>query len=203
MDIIPGQRLQQDEIAEELGISSTPVREALRRLEAEGLVTHQLHKGITVREARPDDVTEVYMLRSLLEGFATRLAAHHLTDEQISELSSLHDSMGVAEADSNPRELTAANSQWHMLIYEAAGSELLLQMVRRLWAAFPWDTLWVITGRPNASLAEHARILTALMARDGDGAERAMIDHIKSAERSVLAFIANSATQTMAQPQPS
>lgn len=189
-EIRPGQRLQQDLVGKELGVSSTPVREALRRLEAEGLVTYLPNKGVTAREVNPDRVHETFQLRELLEAFSTRIATPRLTKEDLKLLSALQQDMRASRKAEDMTTLTATNDQWHMIIHRAAGSELLRQMIATLWRASPWDTLWAIHDRPVAAVREHQRILEALRARDPLAAERAMAEHIRSGEQMLLKFLA-------------
>ncbi len=94
------------------------------------------------------------------------------------------------------QRFTAINDQWHMTIHRASGSELLRQTIARLWRLSPWDTLWVIPGRPQAAVREHQRILEALQRRDPAAAERAMIEHIRSGERMLLNLLATKRGRT-------
>jgi len=188
-EIRPGQRLQQDLVAKELGVSSTPVREALRRLETEGLVTYLPNKGVTVRQIDPDRVHDTFQLRELLECFSTRLATPRLTKEDLKLLSTLQEDMRTFRKSQDIASLTATNDQWHMVIHHAAGSELLRQMIATLWRASPWDTLWTIHERPQAALREHQLILDSLKARNPLAAERAMAAHIRSGEQMLIKFL--------------
>lgn len=187
-EIRPGQRLQQDAVALELGTSSTPVREALRRLEAEGLVTYLPHKGVMVREVDSSRIHEIYVLRALLEGFSTREAVPRLTEENLVVLVALHEDMRAYLLAGDMQNFTATNDQWHMTIHKAAASELLRQMIAWLWRISPWDALWVIPGRAEAAHSEHQRILEALRRRDAATAEQTMADHIRSGERALVRF---------------
>jgi DNA-binding GntR family transcriptional regulator len=189
-EIPPGERLRQDLLAEQLGVSSTPVREALRRLEAEGLVVHVPNKGVTAREAREDDVLEIFPLRILLEGYATRLATSRLTERELESLASLHHMMAQMEAAGDRHAFSEVNDRWHWAIYRAAGSKLLEKTVRSVWRLASVDDLWTIPGRAAASVEEHERILEALRARNGEKAEMAMAEHLRIGQRFLLDFIA-------------
>ncbi len=188
-EIQPGQRLQQDVIAEQLGVSSTPVREALRRLEADGLVVYVPNKGVRARDADRPEVHEAYPIRALLEGYATRLAATRLSEADFDLLGSLHRTMIEMQEAGDLRAFSAVNDRWHVMIYRAAGSKLLEKTIRNVWAACPWDSLMSIPGRPDASIDEHERVMRALGARDPDAAERAMADHIRNGESTLFAFV--------------
>jgi len=194
-EIAPGERLRQDQLAEELGVSSTPVREALRRLEAEGLVLHVPNKGVTAREVRKDDVEEIFPLRILLEGYATRLAASRLTQKDLELLTALHHTMANLEDAGDRRTFAEVNNRWHWIIYRSAGSKLLEKTVWSVWRLASVDDLWTISGRSAASVGEHERILLALRSRDGEEAEKAMADHLGIGQRFLLEYIAARSTQ--------
>ncbi len=191
-EIQPGQRLRQDVIAEQLGISSTPVREALRRLEADGLVVYVPNKGVRARDADKPEVHEAYPIRALLEGYATKLAATRLTEADFSLLRSLHVAMVEMQEAGDLATFSALNDRWHVTIYRAAGSKLLEKTIRGVWTACPWDSIMSIPGRPNATIEEHERVMRALEARDPDAAERAMAEHIRNGENTVFAFVSES-----------
>jgi DNA-binding GntR family transcriptional regulator len=173
----PGQRLQQDELAQQLGVSSTPVREALRRLEAEGLVIRVPHKGVTVRGSDTRELREAYPIRALLEGYAARLAAERISAEEIGLLDSLQLSMRQSWATKDVRAISAANERWHTTVCRAAGSELLLKTIRRIWAVCPLDVMWTNSEQAFVSIDEHEKILEALRAHDSGRAETAMAEH--------------------------
>lgn len=188
-DIRPGQRIRQDDIAERLGISPTPVREALRRLEAEGLLIYVPHKGVRVAELSVDDARDIYMVRSLVEGFAAQLAIPNLAAEDIQQLVELQGLMEQSLAKGELERLTGVNDQWHSLICKAARSRRLQEIITRLWGLFPWDTFWVIHDRAQHSVEEHRRLLQAIQRRDAEKAERLMRQHIRSAGDSVLGYL--------------
>lgn len=188
-EIQPGQRLRQDVLAEQLGVSATPVREALRRLEAEGLVLYVPNKGAMASEATQHEVREIFALRVLLEGYAARLAADRLTEDELDTLSSLNKTMLVLDQSGERKAFSAVNDRWHWIIYRSAGSKLLETTIRGLWRLYAIDSLWTIPGRSTASVVEHERILNALYARDGVEAEKAMAEHHRIGERSMLEFI--------------
>lgn len=188
-EIQPGQRLRQDVIAEQLGVSSTPVREALRRLEADGLVVYVPNKGVRARDADRPEVHEAYPIRALLEGYATRLAATRLADADFDLLWSLHRTMEEMQRAGDLRTFSALNDRWHVTIYRAAGSKLLEKTIRSVWTACPWDNLVSIPGRPSASIKEHEHVMQALATRDADAAEKAMADHVRNGESTLFAFV--------------
>ena len=188
-EIQPGERLRQDLIAEQMGVSSTPVREALRRLEAEGLVLHIPNKGVTASQTTRPQIREVFPLRIMLEGYATRLAASKLSKKELDFLTELHHTMVDLQKAGDLRTFSAVNDRWHSTIYRAAGSKLLEKTIVDIWKTASVDDLWTIPGRSAASVVEHERILRALCRHDPEGAEQAMGDHHRSGERFLLDFI--------------
>jgi DNA-binding GntR family transcriptional regulator len=179
----PGERLRENELAEFVGLSRTPVREALSRLEAEGLVAHDATRGVVVAELDYNMVTELYYMREVLEGTAARLAAQHTSDV---ELSILDDHCQQYEAQLNvPAALPQSNRRFHETLYSCSHNRYLLNMVRLLH-----DALSLLGGttlsdpkRAAETLREHRAVITAIRARDADAAEQAMRAHIRASQK--------------------
>lgn len=127
--IAPGARLRQEELAELFGTSRIPVREALRALEYEGLVTSEPHRGFTVTSLDADDIEEVYELRILLEGQAVRLAIPMMTDEDLADLDDLFRRMQTA---STPDEQLASRERFYTRLYSISGRPRLVGLIARL-----------------------------------------------------------------------
>lgn len=189
-EIRPGERLLQVELAKKMGISSTPIREALRRLEAQGILMHEPNKGVRVAETKPEDALEIYLIRGALEGLATELAVRHMTDEELTKIRSLCRAIDEATNTGKLRRLQRLNHSLHFAIYDAARMPRLRQMIEILWTLYPWDTLYVIPGRAQLSYQEHQALLKALEARDTEAAGAAMREHINAGCRSVMDYIA-------------
>lgn len=186
--LAPGLRLTETDLAARFGVSRTPVRQAIARLESEGLLTHEARRGLTV--TRPDhaQVVELYVMREVLEGAAARLAAQHASATEIGAMAEL-----VA---SEPRHfddaqaLAATNQRLHGLLYLAAHNRYLLRSLEQLGATMALlPTLLTVGGRAQQAHAEHQAILVALQARDGDGAEAAARAHAQAAQRHRLAWL--------------
>jgi DNA-binding GntR family transcriptional regulator len=176
-DLKPGEQLRQCDLAERFGVSVTPVREALRWLESEGLVNYDAHKGSTVVQAEAGATKEKYQIRAVLEGLAAFLAAPKISDEDIHELESYNER--IAEADRSPGEVNDLNRTLHFRIYEMAGSPLLLALMRLLWQSFPQGPQMA---RPREeSVAEHKQLIEALKNRDADRAQAITQQHILGA----------------------
>jgi DNA-binding GntR family transcriptional regulator len=162
-ELRPGDPLRQQELAERFNVSATPVREALRRLEAEGMLRHEPHAGVSVVEVDYGATVENYRIRAALESLAAELAAEVATEEDLLAIEALNDEMAACD---DPQRFNELNHQFHIKIYEAARSPLLLSIVRRLWQAFPHGPKIL---RPLAeSVEHHAAIVAALRARDAE-----------------------------------
>jgi DNA-binding GntR family transcriptional regulator len=128
----PGQRLKEEELARELGISRTPIREALLMLQAEGLVDAIPNRGAMVRVHTSVDLEDLYQLRALLEGYAARRAATRITDEEIEVLRASCERFDALDSEKELREFVRENMVFHSTILDIAGSARLSSMVRRV-----------------------------------------------------------------------
>ena len=189
----PGQRLKEEELARELGISRTPVREALLMLQAEGLVDATPNRGATVRTYTAEDLDDLYQLRALLEGHATRRAASGLSDEAIA---SLHASCErfeslLRDGETDLPELVKENFRFHDTILAGAGSARLGSMLRNV-IELPLvyrSYTWYSPEQRRISGHYHVQIARALEARDADRAEIVMKEHIFEARDHLLAHL--------------
>jgi len=173
----PGSWIDEQKIAAEYGISRTPLREALKVLAVEGLVTMKVRRGAYVTEMSATDVTQVYHLMALLEGDAAGQVARHGTPAQLAELQALHDRL---EKQVRQREaFFATNEAWHLAILEAAGNRWALQMVQDLRKVMKLNRHLSLfkQGRLAESLAEHRAVMAAITARNPADASRLMRAH--------------------------
>jgi DNA-binding GntR family transcriptional regulator len=177
----PGDRLVESELAERLGVSRTPVREALQRLETQAMLTRD-GRSLIVASLDHNQLAELYAVRTELEGLAARLAARHATDEEVRVLQSM-----VAEdralVGGDPRALSRANKRFHKQIHLASHNRFLVQqldLVHRSMALMA-NTSFAAEGRDEVALAEHDEIVAAIAARDGDRAWQALRTHISRA----------------------
>ena len=182
----PGDRLREAEIAAWLGVSRTPVREALKRLQADGLVQSTPWAGMTVTSLDRGQVIELYVMRVELEGLAARLAAEYASD---AEIAALRDHLDKAEAAlDDAAESARLNRGFHAAIYAASHNRYLVQTLAGLsttLALLP-DTTYAVPERPAAALAEHRAIVLAIWANDGAEAEAAARHHMRGARRARL-----------------
>ena len=131
----PGTPLRQRDLAERFDVSYTPVREALRRLESEGLVVTDVHRGATVARTESEEMEKNYRILAVLEALAGTLAVSKMTDPDLTEIETL--SRQVAACHPDDSRLAELNRQFHFRIYECARSPMLLLLMRLLWRSFP------------------------------------------------------------------
>jgi DNA-binding GntR family transcriptional regulator len=176
----PGDRLVESELAERLGVSRTPVREALQRLETQSMLTRD-GRSLIVASLDHNQLAELYVVRSELEGLAARLAARHATEEEIRVLRGMvNDDMRLL---GDPDALSRANRRFHKQIHLASHNRFLVQqldLVHRSMALLA-TTSFAAEGRDSTALAEHDAIVRAIEARDGDAADKALRKHISQA----------------------
>ena len=176
-ELEPGSWIDELKIAEEFGISRTPLREALKVLAAEGLVTMKVRRGAYVTEMSEKDLRDVYHLLSLLESDAAGVVAERATDAQLKTLQDLHAELEAAVADRE--QFFAINERFHMHLLEMADNRWRSQMVadlRKVMKLNRHNSLFK-QGRIEDSLSEHRAILDAMLSRDAEGTRRAMQAH--------------------------
>lgn len=180
-------------IASMLGMSPTPVREAIRTLQAEGLIQHEPHHSLSVNRYSARDIHDLYQMRADLEAQATQLAASRLTETELDTLASLNARMRQCASHESTDALNQLNAEWHLLIYSAADNRILLDLVQHLWKRFMWDVNWIQPGRSLRSVEEHEAVLEALRARDTDEAVRRMREHLQFGEEHAAAWVETAA----------
>ncbi|MBL4917627.1 FCD domain-containing protein [Szabonella alba] len=177
----PGDRLVESELAERLGVSRTPVREALQRLETQSMLTRD-GRSLIVASLDHNQLAELYAVRTELEGLAARLAARHASDEEQRVLRAMVNE-DKALLGGDPRALSRANKRFHKQIHLASHNRFLVQqldLVHRSMALMA-NTSFAAEGRDMAGLAEHEAIVDAIEARDGEAAYQALRTHISRA----------------------
>ncbi len=172
----PGERLNQSRLAEQLGISRTPVREALQKLASEGLVTFSPYRGATVAEFSPSELDDIYSIRIALEGYCARLAAPQITDEQLDQLEALFGQMMVEYERGDRWQLLAVNREFYAVLYAIPNRPSLYNLTmkyldmanlyRRMALAQESYFRRIIEG--------HDELLASLRERDSEGVERVL-----------------------------
>jgi DNA-binding GntR family transcriptional regulator len=190
-DLQPGQQLKQQGLADQLGMSSTPIREVLRVLEAEGLLVRIPYKGVYVAEVSPQQAEEITPIRAVLEGLAVQLGVPRLTDQEIETLDGLTKAMEEALAQMDFVLVRKLNFDFHNTIYQASGSAKLVNMIERLWPEFATNLLWMVPGRAQRSVQQHYAIMEAIRERDATRAATLVAEHIHTAGNSIVEFLRN------------
>lgn len=184
-------------IAEELGVSQMPVREALKELAAEGLVEHIPYRGMRVVAFATQDVADLYTHRGVLEGMAAGAAATEMSEQELEELAQIQQEIEDHMEVEQLADYRRLNRQFHQMIYRASGRNYIVRTLDQLWTAFPtmlWSNFAQTVGRTfperdRNDNAEHERILAALQARDTAEAEEAMRAHILSTAEQLVAVL--------------
>lgn len=181
-ELAPGAWVDEQTLADEFGISRTPMREALKVLAAEGLVRLEPRRGCYVAELSEQDLDEIFPVMALLEGRVAYEAARKVTAADLARLTALHQALEEAAAAGDADRFFEANQAFHAALQEIAGNRWLKQMIddaRKVIKLTRRDSL-NLEGRLRQSLAEHRQILKAIEARDPDAAGRSMHDHLLS-----------------------
>jgi DNA-binding GntR family transcriptional regulator len=185
----PGERIPEEEIARSLGVSRTPVREALRRLQERGMLSVGAGRSLVVAELSRQQVLELYAMREILEGSAARFAAQHANE---TEIDILHHLLGELEKHGdNPRMLVSLNRRFHRAICEAAHNRYLIATLDGMHDALALlhSNTFRLPSRRSESDAEHRRIVAAIERRDPDEAEAAARNHVRQAQRTRFAML--------------
>ena len=179
-ELEPGSWIDELKLAEAYGISRTPLREALKVLATEGLVTMKVRRGAYVTEVSEKDLSDVYHLLALLESDAAGVVATRASPEQLAELQAMHEELEAAITDRE--RFFAVNERFHLKLLEIADNRWRQQMVADLRKVMKLNRHHSLfkTGRIRDSLAEHRAIMTALQARDGELARARMRDHFQN-----------------------
>lgn len=184
-----GDRLIEASLAAELNVSRTPVREALRKLELEGLVEYQSRRGVVVVVPSVDDMEEIYAVRSVLEGLAARLCAQMLDDEHLAELDRRLQSMNEAFIARDWQRATRLHTEFNDFIYRGARNRRLYEIVSRLHEYTERSQMLAIQreGRVGEIVREHIEMVEAIRQRDPVLAEARARQHVENARRAFIA----------------
>ncbi len=187
----PRERLMEIQLAEELGVSRTPIREALRKLEMEGFIVMVPRKGAYVADLSFKDIADVFEIRSALEGLAASLAAERITSEELEEMERCLVEKAEAILENDMEKLVSVDTKFHETIYRASRNERLTNIINNLREQIQRyrATTLAYPGRMQESLDEHRAIVEALQARDVHLARQLAGEHIENAENSMIESI--------------
>ena len=184
----PGERLMEIQLAEELGVSRTPVREAIRKLELEGYVIMMPRRGTYVANLSIRDVNEVFEIRTSLDSLASGLAAERITDEELERLQRLLVLIGGYIETNNMDKIVETDTEFHDLLYQASRNTRLVGIIFNLREQLTRfrATSMSFPGRLKATLEEHRRIVEAIAQGDVKEAQLAAEDHMEKSEQTLL-----------------
>ena len=179
-ELAPGTWIDEQTLAKEFGISRTPLREAIKVLAAEGLITMKLRRGAYVTEVNRGDLEQIFTILSLLEGQAAKEAATKAQEKDLNELDDMHLRLEKAAADRNLEQFFEVNVRFHERIIAIANNPWLTDVIADLRKVLKLQRKDALsrTGRLQSSLSEHREILKALLERDPIAAEQAMRTHL-------------------------
>ena len=178
---VRGERIREEEVARSLGVSRTPVREALARLQARGML-EAASGGLVIVELNRSQIVELYDMREVLEGSAARFAAQHASASDIAALNRINEAFANALGD--PKRQAKINREFHETINEAAHNSYLIRMLQELHdslAVLP-STTFTVKGRGESAITEHKLIIDAIGRNDPDSAEAHARQHIRHAQ---------------------
>ncbi|MFL9825510.1 GntR family transcriptional regulator [Rhodoplanes sp. SY1] len=190
--LAPGDRLEENDIAQRYGVSRTPVREAFRLLGADGLVELKSRQGVVVRKISIATLIEMFQVMAELEGLCARLAARRIAPAQLRDLEAIHARLTAAGRESDVERFYGVNQEFHELIYDAARNAFLAEQVRQLRnRVAPFRRR--VTYKPHRfdkTLVEHEAVLAAIRAHDADRADVLMRDHVNLLGDDLVDFVA-------------
>ncbi|MFD2183296.1 GntR family transcriptional regulator [Rhodoplanes azumiensis] len=190
--LAPGDRLEENDIAQRYGVSRTPVREAFRLLGADGLVEQKSRQGVVVRKISIATLLEMFQVMAELEGLCARLAARRIAPARLRDLEAIHARLTAAGHESDVERFYAVNQEFHELIYDAARNGFLAEQVRQLRnRVAPFRRR--VTYKPHRfdkTLVEHEAVLAAIRAHDADRADVLMRDHVNLLGDDLVDFVA-------------
>jgi len=190
LELAPSAVIDVQALTGELGLGRTPIREALQRLAAEGLVNIVPRRGVFVADISITDLQKIFEVRMFLEGFCARLASQRMIEGQMAEMEAvLQDLEGVSSEDVDA--LMAIDERFHKLLYQAADNEFLAETLNRLYA--PSLRLWYLAlhriGDVREAIEQHREIAEALKERDGARAEALIQQHIAEFQQRIRAVL--------------
>jgi DNA-binding GntR family transcriptional regulator len=188
-EIPVGTWLRQQAIAETLGLSVTPVREAVMQLQSEGLLRLEPHRGVRVADLNVEDAEQLYRIRRALEPLGASEAAKYIGPSELARLDELQAQLEGLKAADTANEMLEINREIHLTIYRASRMNLLVDIVLGLWARSPLDILTVVPGRAAQSVDEHAQLVKALRDRDSRRAASLMDRHLARSGKRLIATI--------------
>jgi len=187
-ELKPGERLMEVQLAEKMGVSRTPVREAIRKLELEGLVCMTPRKGVHVAELSVKDIIDVLEVRATLDGLATALSASRITDDEIKELNRINTQLITNMEKENLPGIVKKDVEFHEVIYRSSRNEKLLQIINNLREQVQRFRIIYLKdiSSPKEIIKEHQSIIEAITSRNPEAAQSLAEKHIQKQQEAIL-----------------
>lgn len=187
----PGERLMEIQLADELGVSRTPIREAIRKMELEGFLVMVPRRGTYVADLSIKDINEVFEIRTALDVLAAGLAAERITEEEIEELERLLVYIGEMIEEKNYEKIIETDGEFHDVLYKASRNDRLVGIINNLREQFTrFRSISIIQpGRLKRTLEEHRLLVEAIAQRNSEQAQQVAREHMENAEQAILAEI--------------
>ncbi|QEK10907.1 GntR family transcriptional regulator [Crassaminicella thermophila] len=188
-----GEKLGEAKLAEELGVSRTPVREALKQLELDGIVENKPNRGVIVLGISKQDIEDIYTIRAAIEGIAARWAVERITEEELNELKETYELMEFYTFKNDVEKFAELNTKFHETIYKATKSRYLEQVLKdfQYYMKKTRRKSLQVEGRIKESLEEHKVILDAFFKKDAEAAQNALTIHVENSRKNVEQNVKN------------
>ena len=190
----PGQVISQRQIGEDLGLSVTPIREAIIVLASNGIVERHSHHSIKVSDIDPKQLRNLFHVRRLLEEEAIALCVRHVDDALVAKLTDINEKLKALVDSPKHNLINALDREFHTAVFSAAKNDALVWAIDRIKSSFPMYALWREPGRLAISVAEHDALIKCLAARDRKGAVAAQRAHLNNGLEATLAFVSRLGT---------
>ncbi len=186
-----GEKIIEAKVAEEMGVSRTPVREALKQLELDGLVENIPNRGVIVKGVTRNDIDDIYEMRVAIEGIAARWSVERMSEESLKDLKEIYELMEFYTTKNDIDKIFELNTKFHEVIYKSACSRYLEHVLSDFQQFIKSTRKRSLTahGRPAAALEEHHRVLEAFLKRDVEEAVAALMNHIENSRKNASKMI--------------
>jgi DNA-binding GntR family transcriptional regulator len=180
-----GDKIVEAKLADELGVSRTPVREALKQLELDGLVENIPNRGVVVKGISKQDILDIYVIRTAIEGISARWCCDRISDAEIQELKELFELMEFYTFKKDVDKIAELNTRFHEIIYKATRSRYLEHILKdfQIFIKSTRNRSLRTPGRMGEALEEHREIIDAIVSRDSEAAERAILRHLEHSRK--------------------
>lgn len=187
-ELKPGERLMEVQLAEKMGVSRTPIREAIRKLELEGLVVMVPRKGAYVADLTKKDIIDVLEVRAVLDGLATQLAAERISDAELKELAKITEQFTTCVEKNNLQGIVKKDIEFHDIIYKASGNDKLIHINNNVQEMiYRFRVIYLKNYNPFKDVSkEHGRILESIQEHNATEAQKWAIMHIKNQEYTII-----------------